>query len=320
MLKALYNFAFFTFLFSEYIPHIITTVVAAILLATIYYCRDNIKKWLFKRRVNPLLKQALSTYEEKVLPEYVEEKPELKVVLKKEELPTRHPFGYIFIIPGQEELLWNVLITVVPISSSLKSIRVLFDENLRKSLFDHLSYKLGLELGKEDIAVKFRDQAMAGRPDDYETIEKLYNGGKLTAVILCEASVRLRRTKGNPSISDVKEFSKLVRKIAEIDAVVVRVGEGTVDAYVEECLKKESGIILLARGTYISKTVDIANRLLAKDFKMFTQKELGFPNPEIGTWEFNKPKKREKVSFMRIWLKRTRRQIKKNRSLENSSH
>ena len=312
MLKALYN-SVYTLLFSEYLPHIITSIVIAILLAIIYYCRDTLKKWLFKRKVNPLLKKALSTYEEKVLPEYVEEKPKLKVVLKKEELPTEYPFGYIFIMPGQEELLWDILVTVVPISSSLKSIRILFDENLRKSLFDHLSYKLGLELGKEDIAVKFRDQAMALRPNDYETIEKLYNGGKLTAIILCEASIRLRGTKGKPSISDVKEFSKLVRKIAEIDAVVVRVGEGTVDAYVEECLKKESGIVLLARGKYISKTVDITNRLLTSGFKMFTKKELGFPNPEIGTWEFVQPTTKEKVSFMRIWLKRTKLRAKKKR-------
>lgn len=286
-------------------------------MALIYYCRDSVKKWLFKRKVNPLLRQALSTYEENVLPEYVEEKPKLKVVLKKEELPTEHPFGYIFITPGQEELLWDILITVVPISSSLKSIRILFDENLRKSLFDHLSYKLGLELGKEDIAVKFRDQAMALRPKDYETIEKLYNGGKLTAIILCEASMRLHKTRGKPSISDVKEFSKLARKIAEIDAVVVRVGEGSVDTYVEECLEKESGIILLARGTYISKTVDVANNLLASGFKMFTENELGFPNPEIGTWEFTQPKQKEKVSFMRIWLKRPRRRVKKKH--KNSS-
>lgn len=306
LLEALYNFALFTLLLSEYLPHIVTSIIIAILLAIIYYCRDSVKKWLFKRKVNPLLKKALSVYEENVLPEYVEEKPKLKVVLKKEELPTEHPFGYIFIMPGQEELLWDILITVVPISSSLKSIRILFDENLRKSLFDHLSYKLGLELGKEDIAVKFRDQAMSLRPNDYETIEKLYNGGKLTAIILYEASIRLHRTKGKPSISDVKEFSKLVRKIADIEAVVVRVGEGTVEAYVEECLKKKTGIILLARGTYISKAVDIANRLLASDFQMFTQKELGYPNPEIGTWEFAQPKKKEKVSFMRIWLKRTK--------------
>jgi len=290
--------------FYEYLPQIIIAIAIIIISAMLYYCRDLIKKRLFAHSVKPLLKQALSTYEEKVLPEYVEAKPKLKVVLKKEDIPTEHPFGYIFIAAGQEELLWDILLTVVPISSSLKSIRVLFDENLRKSLFDLLSYRLGLELGKEDIAVKFRDQAMAQRPDDYETMEKLYGGGKLTAIILLEASIRLRKTKGKPSISDVKEFSTLVRKIAEIDAVVVRVGDKPVQAYVEESLEKKTGIILLARGAYISKAVDIANQLRDKDFEMFSEKELGFPNPETGTWQFVEPKKREEVSFMRIWLKR----------------
>jgi len=247
----------------------------------------------------------VSTYEEKVLPEYVETKPKLKVVLKKEELPSEHPFGYIFIAPGEEELLWDILLAVVPISSSLKSIRILFDENLRKSLFDFLSYRLGLELDKEDIAVKFRDHAVAVAPNDYEIIEKLYSGGKLTAIILMEASIRLQKTKGKPSTSDVREFSTLVRKIAEIDAEVIRVGEGHVQTYVEEALQKKSGVILLARGEYISKAVDVANALLTKGFQMFSEKELGFPNPEIGTWEFIEPKKKKTVSFMRIWLKRT---------------
>jgi len=290
--------------FSEYLPQITIAITIAIILGILYYCRDQIRKLLFSHRVKPFIKQALSTYEEKVLPEYVEAKPKVKVVLKKEDMPTEHPFGYIFIPAGQEELLWDILVTVVPISSSLKSIRVLFDENLRKSLFDLLSYRLGLELGKEDIAVKFRDQAIALRPDDYETMEKLYEGGKLTAIILLEASIRLRKTRGKPSVSDVKEFSTLVRKIAEIDAVVVRVGDKPVQAYVEESLEKKAGIILLARGAYISKAVDIANQLSEKGFEMFSEKELGFPNPETGTWEFIEPKKKEKVSFMRIWLKR----------------
>jgi len=291
-------------LFFEYLWQIIIAVVITIILGLLYFCRDLIKKSLFARRVKPLLKQTVSIYEEKVLPDYVETKPKLKVVLKKEELPSEHPFGYIFIAPGEEELLWDILLAVVPISSSLKSIRILFDENLRKSLFDLLSYRLGLELGKEDIAVKFRDQAMAVRPDDYETIEKLYSGGKLTAIILMEASIRLHKTKGKPSASDVKEFSTLVRKIAEIDAEVIRVGEGPAQSYIDEALRRKSGIILLARGDYISKAVEIATALFTKGFQMFSEKELGFPNPEIGTWEFVEPKKKKVVSFMRIWLRR----------------
>ncbi|MGB9842520.1 MAG: hypothetical protein ACPLKZ_07410 [Candidatus Bathyarchaeales archaeon] len=120
-----------------------------------------------------------------------------------------------------------------------------------------------------------------------------------------EASIRLQKTKGKPSASDVKEFSTLVRKIAEIDAEVIRVGERYVQTYVEEALQKKSGVILLARGDYISKAVEVATALCTKGFQMFSEKELGFPNPEIGTWEFIEPKKKKTVSFMRIWLKRT---------------
>lgn len=288
--------------FSEYLQPIIIFIALTIIGGMLYYCRDRIRKWMFARRAKPLLERALSTYERRVLPEYVEAKPKLKVVLKTNDIPTEHPFGYIFIAAGQEELLWDSLLAVVPISSSLKSIRVLFDENLRKSLFDLLSYKLSLELGKEDIAVKFRDQALSLRRKDYETVEKLYEGGKLTAIILFEASIRLRKTRGRPSVSDMKEFSTLARKIAEVEAVVVRVGDRLVETYVQESLEKRSGIILLARGWYTSKAVDVANQLREKGFELFSEGELGFPNPEIGTWEFVEPES-ERVSFMRIWLK-----------------
>jgi hypothetical protein len=148
-------------------------MVVVVISILLYFFRDTIKREWFKHKVKPILKKTLNVYREKVLPEYVEKEPELKVVLKKEDLPEGAPFGYIFVSPGQEELAWETMITFVPVSSSLKGIRVLFDENLRRGLFDYLSYRLGSELGREDIAVNFRDKALKSYPEDYETIERL---------------------------------------------------------------------------------------------------------------------------------------------------
>jgi DNA-binding protein len=75
--------------------------------------------------------------------------------------------------------------------------------------------------------------------------------------------------------------------------VVVRIGDRPVQAYVEECLKKRAGIILLARGGYISKAVDVCNQLRTCGYELFPEDILGFKNPEIGTWRFvQQPKKK----------------------------
>jgi len=133
-------------------------------------------------------------------------------------------------------------------------------------------------------------------------MEKIYNDGKLTTIILWEASLRFRKTRGNITTSDIEEFSKLVRKIAKIDATVIRIGEGEPQVYVEEIVKTNRNVVLLARGTYISKAVDVTCQLIEKGYELFTQKELGFGNPEIGTWYFEQQDKT--VSFMRIWLRK----------------
>lgn len=248
--------------------------------------------------------EAFAVYDEEILPEFVETKPKLKVVKRKEELPAELPFGYIFVPEGEEELIWSTLIAYIPVSASLKRIRILFDESLRKSMFDFLSYQLGLKLGKEEIAVSFRDNALKDRPEDFQTMEKLYNDGKLTYVILAEASIRMRKTMGHPSVSDVEEFSTLVRKIAEVDAEILRIGKGRTSYYVENALKKKRGVILLARGYYINTAIEVADQLCQKGWKKFSQGELGFSNPEEGIWYFERPKKHKQIGFMRIWLKK----------------
>ena len=287
----------------EFLWEIIFGIIIAILGAVFFFGRHKIRKWLFERKVAPKTNRALSVYEKDVLPEFVETKPVVRVVERTEDIPDDLPFGYIFVPEGEEELIWSTLIAYIPVSSSLRRIRILFDESLRKSMFDFLSYQLGVRMGKEEIAVKFRDNALRNQKEDFEAMEKLYKDGKLTYVVLSEASIRMHRSKGHPSISDVEEFSTLVRKIAEIDAAILRIGRESTSSYVEKALETKRGVILLARGKYVRKAVEVAEELCQKGCVKCSQDELGFRNPEEGIWYFTEPTKREEVAFIRIWLK-----------------
>jgi hypothetical protein len=159
-----------------------------------------------------------------------------------------------------------------------------------------------MKLGKDEIAVVFRDSSLAKHKDDYEAMEKIYSDGKLTTIILMEASIRFRRTGGNITISDVDEFSRLVRKIAEVNAIVVRVGKQNPTYYSEEILKAGRNVILLARGRNILGAVEIKDQLIEKGYELYSPDELEFPNPETGTWHFE-GEKRGDTAFMRIWLR-----------------
>lgn len=280
---------------------IITGIILTISGAAFFFGRHKIRKWLFKRKVSPKFTEALSVYETEILPEFVETKPKIIVAKRKEELPDALPFGYIFVPEGEEELIWGTLIASIPVSASLRRIKILFDESLRKSMFDFLSYQLGLKLDKEEIAVWFRDNALRERLEDFQAMEKIYNDGKLTYVILAEASIRMQKRRGQPSVSDVKEFSTLVRKIAKIDASILRIGERNTSHYVEKALEKGKGVILLARGFYLETAVKVSEALRQRGFKNFTQDELGFQNPEMGTWLYADGAQKP---FMRIWLKK----------------
>jgi hypothetical protein len=278
---------------------IIAAIIIAILGAIGYWSRRRISNWWFGRKVNPHINKAVEIYKT-ILPEYENIKPKIIIVEEKSEMPLTNPFGYLFIPKGQEELIWNTLIAYLPISCSLKSIRILFDQSLRESLFDVLSYQLGVKLEKSEIAVAFRDSSLVKHKDDYQAMEKIYADGKLTSIILLEASMRFKRTKGNITTSEVDEFSRLVRKIAEIDAMVIRIGQNYISA--EEVFDKKRNVILLARGTFTLKAMSLAEILRGKGYELFSQNELGFSNPEIGTWHFEGEKSGEKP-FMRIWLK-----------------
>lgn len=295
-------FEFLKEFFREFYWEVILAIIVGILVLVGIFWRNTMRKWRFSRRITTKLNKTLSIYEKQIIPEYVTTKPKIKIIQKTKEIPTDLPFGYIFVPEGEEELIWQTLIAYLPVSSSLRRIRILFDKGLRESLFSVLSYQLGMKLGKEEIAVKFRDIALEQHEEDFEVMERVYSDGKLTHIILWEASIRFRKSKGQISTSDVKEFSTLVRKIAEIDAVVVRVGGKLVSWYVDKTAELGRGVVLLARGKFISKAVDVTNQLLEKDYELYSSEELDFTNPEIGTWFFEVEK--GKVSFMRVWLKK----------------
>lgn len=288
---------------SDFLGEIIVAIIIAIILFLGALGRNNIRRWLFARRVKPKLQEALSVYEKEIIPEYVDAKPEIKVIQKTEEIPKDQPFGYIFVPEGEEELIWNTIVAFLPVSSSLRRIKILFDESLRESLFDLLSYELGMKLGKENIAVKFRDNALKKYKEDFQAMEKVYEDRKLTLIILQEASLRYRRSNGHITSSEVEEFSTLVRKIAQIDATVIRIGQPPISKYVEEILASKRGVVLLARGKNIERAVEVSERLKEKGYTEIPEKELGLPNPETGIWRFEHPKVTE-VPFMRFWLQR----------------
>jgi len=270
----------------------------------LYYFRDSLKKWFYQRKIKPTYDRVMDTFEEKVLPGYVETRPKLMVQLRKEDLPKESPFGYILVPPEDAEKVMPFLVSYVPLNSSLRIIRTLFEEKMRLALFDYLSYKLGIKINCPEIAVKFRDRALRDYPEEYKTIEKLDSDEKLTGIILEEAFMRIKKCHGQPSTSDVEEFSLLVKKIAEIDIAVVRIGDLSSQSYVKKILEMEKSVVLLARGLYVNKAIEVASRLLEKDYEYFSSEELGLQNPELGIWHFRHPPPEHDVPLIRIWLKR----------------
>jgi hypothetical protein len=286
----------------EFYWEIILGIIVFIVLLVLAFWRSKIRKWRFSRKVKPKLDKALSIYE-KIIPEYVTAKPKIKVIEKTEEIPRDprdQPFGYIFVREGEEELIWKTIITFLPVSSSLRRIKMLFDEDLRRSLFDLLSYELGMKLEKENVALNFRDNALKKNREDFQAMERVYEDRKLTLIILSEASLRYRRNKGNIPSSEVEEFSTLVRKIAKVDATVVRIGrDSTISAYTKEILASKRGVVLLARGKNVARAIEVSQRLQEEGYTKILESELGLTNPETGMWQFVDG---GEVSFIRIWL------------------
>lgn len=294
---------FFFQFFQQYLVETTVAVTVLVLSAIVVIFRHKIERWLFARKIKPVFDPIMAAYREEILPEYVEKTPEIRVVLRKEDIPSGDLFGYIFVSAGQEELASTIFVTSIPVNSSLRRIRVLFDEDLRRALFDFLSYRLALECGKEDLAVKFRDRGLRMDPEDFQIIEKLYDDGKLTGILLNEAYSRLQRERGKPTTSTIIEFSKLARKMSELDVAIVRIGDGSISSYIQGIKEKRGGAILLARGHYIEKAAVIAEKLRDDSFELYSPSKIGFPNPEIGTWHFLFPEEKT-VPLMRIWLKR----------------
>src|SRR4030042_6273105 len=298
--------------YTEYLNEIIIGVIIVILTGLLYYFKDSIKKRLFLRKVGKIFDPLIKNYYEKIMTEDEQEKPILVALTGEVDISSKEeiPFGYIFVPMENEELIKPILISNIPISSSFKTVRILFDESLRKNLFRFLSYRLALESDETELASRIRDLSLRqeSQSKDFEIIEKIYNEGKLNGIVLNEAKIRLKQTNNIPTISDVKEFSRFVRKTSEFDVKLIRIGRlanSSAYASIESCKTEKKGIVLLARGENVEKAIKISEDLNGIDTKMgisyiqYPSEELGFNNPETGTWYF----KGNEVPFIRIWLK-----------------
>ena len=60
-------------------------------------------------------------------------------------------------------------------------------------------------------------------------------------ILLNEARIRLNKTKGNPTISDIREFSRYARKLYELAVDIIRVGWQTrnIKEKIEDCKDKK---------------------------------------------------------------------------------
>lgn len=298
--------------YANYFFEILIGISVIIITGLLYYFKDNIKKRLFLRKVNEVFNPLMKDYREKIMPEGEQEKPKLVALTGDVDISSKEevPFGYIFVPMENEELIKPILISNIPLSSSFKTVRILFDESLRKNLFRFLSYRLALESNETELASRIRDLSMRQETQskDFEIIEKLFNDGKLNGIVLNEAKIRLKRTGNTPTISDVKEFSRLVRKISDFDVKLIRIGRLSdlkVNSYIESCKNEKKGIVLLARGENVEKAIKVSEDLNEIDTKIgisyikYPSEELGFNNPETGKWVFED----NEVPFIRIWLK-----------------
>lgn len=291
--------------FWEFYWEIVFLIIIGIVGLIIAFGRRKIRRWLYSRKVTPKFNDAIGIYEKEILPDSEIIKPKIKIIQKKEEIPADLPFGYIFVPEGEEELIWSTLITYIPISSSLRKIRILFDESLRRSLFDLLSYQLGMKLGKHEFAVTYRDNAFRKYKDDFLAMEKLYDDRRLTTVILLEASYRYRRCKGHITSSEIEEFSILVRKLAEVDANVFRIGNKSISGYVAKILESKRGAVLLAWGKNVERAIKVSEKLQENGFEVIPSTELGIENPQTGMWFFGTSspiRSHRQLPFIRIWL------------------
>lgn len=64
--------------------------IILIIGAIYFFGRKNIRKWWFKRKISPSFDKSISLYEE-ILPDFVEEKPKIKVIDEKDEIPEIFP-------------------------------------------------------------------------------------------------------------------------------------------------------------------------------------------------------------------------------------
>lgn len=290
-------------------PLTIEQIIGAIILSSAIALVALARKWILKkieffnirRKVKPKLAEVYKTYCDEITPIYVETKPRLTVSDKK---PAEGPFGTIFVTPEEVPVIDNTFIISLPPACSLRQIRVLFDTNLRRALFDYLAWRLALKLKRENFATKIYDRAMEKYKEEFSIVSKLHEERKLTEVVLQEALRRIRKytTLADISPDDINEFSLIVRDWAKRDFGLTTIGDEKLETYTEYIirdLKRHKEALVLALGAKITKAIDVT--------EMCKRKVKGIETKiEIDSWFF--PTEKRTVSAIRIWLKRKRRE------------
>jgi len=277
---------------------IITAIILAILGFLAAFFRQAIRFWWLKRKIQPKLNAIVESYR-KEIGAYVETTPQLIVTTHKPSIDT---YGIIFVTPEEISAVEQQFILSIPISCSLRQIRLLLDTNLKRALFDFLSWRLAVVHRREDLASKIYDHATKAYPDDFDAIHRLHAEEKLANIVLQEALRRLRKYSDLRQISpaDVREFSDIFREWAKRDfALIIIAAETETVEYVELAMNelvKHLEIVLLTRGQSISKLVDIANGCKRRDSRLVDYKK------ETDSWYY--PATDHTVSSMRIWISR----------------
>jgi hypothetical protein len=282
--------------FSTY-EQIIVGLILFILTAVLLLGWKRIQFYLIKRKIKPHLDEITESYRQEI-GQYVETVPMLIVSDKK---PKESCYGVIFVTPEEIDAVEQVFLINIPPACSLRKIRLLFDPNLKRALFDFFSWRLAIRRKREDIGSKILDNAIKNYAKDFKTIQKLHEEEKLSEIVLQEALRRLRKYKNLAKISpdDVNEYSKIVREWGERKFKLVLVGPGAVEDYTEKIasyLTIQGEVLALARGSYV-KRLDKVCELCTKAIKPLYIKS------EDDVWYY--VEKDSTAPVRRIWFRRT---------------
>jgi hypothetical protein len=277
---------------------IFTTAILAVIAFVVAYFRKAIYYWWLKRKIQPKLDKIVQSYQNEI-GAYVETRPQLIVTTRK---PSEETYGIIFVTPDEILAVEQQFILSIPIACSLRKIRLLLDTNLKRALFDFLSWRLAVVHGREDLASQIYDHATTAYPDDFDAIHRLHAEAKLSNIVLQEALRRLRKYSDLRQVSpgDVREFSDIFREWARRDFSLIIIGGETdkytyIDMAMDE-LAKHRELLLLTRGLSIAKLVDVVNGCKKRDSRLKDYKK------DTDSWYY--PSTDHTVSSLRVWISR----------------